>query len=169
MAACRAISDGSEVPIIVISIRNSEQDKVAALQAGADDYVTKPFGVPELLARVAAVARRRPAAPKPPNILVLDEVQIDFERHMVVAPDREEHLSPKEFEVLRYMVGHSGRVIPHRRLLHAIWGADHGDEVEYLRVIVNQLRKKIERDSHHPKYLLTEPWVGYRFVLPQPI
>jgi two-component system KDP operon response regulator KdpE len=166
MATCRTIRTGSEVPIIVVSIRNSEQDKVAALQAGADDYVTKPFGVPELLARVEAVARRKPVIRKRTKALVLGKVQIDFETYKVTAPDREEHLTPKEFELLRYMVSHAGEVIPHRRLLHAVWGPDYGDDVQYLRVFVNQLRRKIEVDPHDPKYLLTEPWVGYRLVPP---
>jgi two-component system, OmpR family, KDP operon response regulator KdpE len=166
MAACRAIRAGSEVPIIVVSIRNSERDKVAALKAGADDYVTKPFGVLELLARVEAVARRRPVTDRRSNLLVLDDVRIDLEAHRVTAPNGEEHLTPKEAELLRYMVSHAGELLPHRRLLQAVWGADHGDEVQYLRVFVNQLRRKIERDPHHPKYLLTEPWVGYRFAFP---
>jgi two-component system KDP operon response regulator KdpE len=166
MATCRTIRTGSEVPIIVVSIRNSEQDKVAALQAGADDYVTKPFGVPELLARVEAVARRKPVIRKRTKVLVLGSVKIDFETYKVTAPDGEDHLTPKEFELLRYMVSHAGEVISHRRLLQAIWGPDYGNDVQYLRVFVNQLRRKIERDPHAPKYLLTEPWVGYRFAQP---
>ncbi|HVP54092.1 MAG TPA: response regulator transcription factor [Candidatus Eisenbacteria bacterium] len=166
MAACRAIRASSDVPIIVVSIRTSEQDKVTALQAGADDYITKPFGMPELLARVEAVARRRTVNDRPSNLLVLDGITIDFESYRVTAPGREARLTPKELEVLRYLVSHSGQVIPHRRLLQAVWGPEYGDEVEYLRVFVNQLRKKIERNPHQPKYLLTEPWVGYRFAPP---
>jgi two-component system KDP operon response regulator KdpE len=166
MRACRTIRTGSEVPIIVVSIRNSEQDKVAALHAGADDYVTKPFGVPELLARVEAVARRKPVVRKRTKMLVLGDVKIDFETYKVTTPDREDHLTPKEFELLNYMVFHAGEVIPHRRLLQAIWGPEYADDVQYLRVFVNQLRGKIERDPHSPKYLLTEPWVGYRFAPP---
>ncbi len=165
-ATCRAIRAGSEIPIIVVSIRNSEHDKVAALKAGADDYVTKPFGVPELLARVEAVARRRPVTNRRSDVLVLDDVRIDLEAHRITAPNGVEHLTPKEFELLRYMVFHVGEAIPHCRLLQAVWGADHGQEVEYLRVLINQLRRKIEPDPHHPKYLLTEPWFGYRLVLP---
>jgi two-component system, OmpR family, KDP operon response regulator KdpE len=167
MATCRAIRAASEVPIIVVSIRNSEADKVAALKAGADDYITKPFGVGELLARIEAVTRRKPSAKKPSRVLVLGDIKIDFDSRMVVATGREEHLTPKEFELLRYMVAHPGQVIPHRRILEAIWGADYGNEVEYLRVFVNQLRKKIEGDPHNPKYLLTEQWVGYRLALPR--
>lgn len=169
LATCRTIRAGSEVPIIIVSIRSSERDKVAALKVGADDYVTKPFSVPELLARVEAVKRRRPVTNRPPDVLVLDGVRIDFEAHQVSAPEGEEHLSPKELELLQFMVSHAGQVIPHRRLLQALWGPEYGGEVEYLRVLVNQLRKKIERDPHHPKYLLTEPWVGYRFAPPPPV
>ncbi len=167
MATCRAIRTGSEVPIIVVSIRASEQDKVAALEAGADDYITKPFGVHELLARVQAVTRRKPVTKKPSSVLVLDGVTIDFETHQVTGRGRKEHLTPKEFELLRYLVSHIGQVIPHRRLLQAVWGPNYGQEVEYLRVFINQLRRKIELDARDPKYLLTEPWVGYRFVAPR--
>lgn len=163
---CRAIRAFSETPIIVVSIRGSERDKVSALEAGADDYVTKPFGVQELLARIHAVTRRNPKANSESHILVLDKVLIDFETHRVTAPNRDVRLTPKEFELLRFMVSHAGEILPHRRLLQAVWGPDHGNEVEYLRVFVNQLRQKIEEDAHNPKYLLTEPWVGYRFAPP---
>ena len=166
MATCRAIRAGSEVPIMVVSVRASERDKVAALEAGADDYITKPFGVHELLARVQAVARRKPVMKRPSSVLVLDGVTIDFETHQVTGRGRKEHLTPKELELLRYLVSHVGEVIPHRRLLQAVWGPNYGQEVEYLRVIVNQLRRKIELNAHAPKYLLTEPWVGYRFAPP---
>jgi two-component system, OmpR family, KDP operon response regulator KdpE len=166
LATCRMIRAGSEVPIMIVSVRSSERDKVAVLKAGADDYVTKPFSVPELLARVEAVKRRKPVTNRPPDVLVLDGVRINFETHQITAPEGEEHLTPKELELLQFMVLHAGQAIPHRRLLQALWGPDYGGEVEYLRVLVNQLRKKIERDPHHPKYLLTEPWVGYRFAPP---
>ena len=166
LATCRTIRAGSEVPIIIVSIRSSERDKVAVLTAGADDYVTKPFSVPELLARVEAVKRRKPITNRPPNVLILEGMRIDFETHRVTTPEGEKHLTPRELELLQYMVSHAGQVIPHRRLLQALWGPDYGGEVEYLRVLVNQLRKKIERDPRHPKYLLTEPWVGYRFAPP---
>jgi two-component system KDP operon response regulator KdpE len=166
LATCRTIRAGSDVPIIIVSVRSSERDKVAALKAGSDDYVTKPFSVPELLARLEAVTRRKPVTTHPPSILVLDGVRIDFDTRQITSSGGEEHLTPKELDVLRYMVSHAGQVLPHRRLLQALWGAEYGGEVEYLRVLVNQLRKKIERDPHHPKYLLTEPWVGYRFAPP---
>jgi two-component system KDP operon response regulator KdpE len=166
LATCRAIRTGSQVPIIVVSIRASEQDKVIALEAGADDYITKPYGMQELLARVRAVARRKPVINERSKVLVLDGMTIDFEIHQVTGRGRTEHLTPKELDLLQYLVSHAGQVIPHRRLLQAVWGPDHCHEVEYLRVFVNQLRKKIEADSHNPMYLLTEPWVGYRFALP---
>jgi two-component system, OmpR family, KDP operon response regulator KdpE len=168
VATCRALRSSSGVPIIVVSVRGSERDKVTALQAGADDYVTKPFGVAELLARIEAVARRKPVARRRSNVLVLDSLRIDFETNLVTGRDRDEHLTPKEVEeLLRYLLDHSGEVISHRRMLQAIWGPDYGEEVEYLRVVINQLRKKIECDPHNPKYLLTEPWVGYRLALPR--
>jgi two-component system, OmpR family, KDP operon response regulator KdpE len=165
VSTCRAIRAGGEIPIIVVSIRMSEKDKITALDAGADDYITKPFGVQELLARMRAVQRRK-GKPDRPSLLRLDGVTVDFETHRVMGPDRDEHLTPKEFDILHYLVSHAGQVIPHRRLLQAVWGPDYGDEVEYLRVFVNQLRRKIETDTQKPKYLLTEPWAGYRFVLP---
>ncbi|MGA7295143.1 MAG: response regulator transcription factor [Terriglobales bacterium] len=163
---CRAIRAISEIPIIVVSVRRSEKDKVSALEAGADDYVSKPFGIQELIARIHAVTRRGMKTNNQSQVLILEKVSIDFETHRVTTPDREEHLTPKEFDLLRYMTSHAGQILPHRRLLQAVWGPDHGDEVEYLRVFINQLRNKIEEDAHNPKYLLTEPWVGYRFVPP---
>jgi two-component system, OmpR family, KDP operon response regulator KdpE len=166
ISTCRAIRAGSDVPIIIVSVRMSEKDKVTALDAGADDYVTKPFGIQELLARIRAIQRRTRPAEGSSSRLLLDGITVDFETHRVTGPDRDERLTPKEFEILHYLVTHSGQVIPHRRLLQAVWGPDHGDEVEYLRVFVNQLRRKIEVDTQNPKYLLTEPWAGYRFVLP---
>jgi two-component system, OmpR family, KDP operon response regulator KdpE len=119
-----------------------------------------------LLARIQAVTRRKPKIDTESHVLVLDKVVIDFETHRVTAPNRAERLTPKEFDLLRFMVSHAGEILPHRRLLQAVWGPEHGDEVEYLRVFINQLRNKIEEDAHNPKYLLTEPWVGYRFVAP---
>jgi two-component system KDP operon response regulator KdpE len=165
LPTCRAIRASDDVPIIIVSVRESEKDKVNALEAGADDYVTKPFGIQELLARIRAVQRRK-LAPTHPSQLVLNGVTIDFETHRVTGPGRDEHLTPKEFELLRFLVSHAGQVVPHRRLLQAVWGPDYGQEVEYLRVFINQLRRKIEVNTQNPQYLLTEPWAGYRFVLP---
>lgn len=162
---CRAIRNGSEIAIIMLTVRDDEQDKVAALDAGADDYITKPFSTPELLARIRAALRRQPAAAAETAAenLRLGNVEIDFAARRVIGENREIRLTPKEFDLLQYFVANPNVAIPHGRLLQAVWGPDYGDEVEYLRVFVNQLRKKIEPDPSHPKYLITEPWVGYRF------
>jgi two-component system KDP operon response regulator KdpE len=161
LEACREIRRTSNVPIIMLTVRDAERDKVLALDAGADDYVTKPFGMPELLARVRAALRR--AAPGKPSFVSRD-LNIDFDARRVVVRGREVHLTPKEFDVLRHLVANQGRPITHRRLLQAVWGPDYGEESEYLRVTINQLRKKIEADPANPKLILTEPWVGYRFA-----
>ena len=167
---CRLIRADSEVGIIMLTVRDSEADKVEALDAGADDYVTKPFRTPELLARIRAALRRSPSA-RAAEIrhLALGPIEVDFEARRVQAGDRRVRLTPKELDVLRYLALHAGKVVTHRELLQAVWGPDYGDEVDYLRVIVNQLRKKIEADPSHPVYLLTEPWVGYRLQLSAPV
>lgn len=166
---CSMIRAGSEAPIIVLSVRNSEKDKIQALDAGADDYVTKPFSIDELLARIRAAMRRAPNSPEAgPRSLVRGDLAIDFESRKVVVRNTEIHLTPKEFELLRYLVAHAGRPVRHRRLLQAVWGPDYGNEIEYLRVFINQLRKKIESDISNPKYIVTEPWIGYRFVISDP-
>ncbi|MBZ5516392.1 MAG: response regulator transcription factor [Acidobacteriia bacterium] len=152
--------------IIMLTVRSAEADKVEALDAGADDYVTKPFSAPELLARIRAALRRTPGADAELPCLVLGKVEIDFASRQVRRPGREFRLTPKEFDLLRFLTTHPNKVIGHRELLQAVWGPDYGEELEYLRVFVNQLRKKIELDPSNPKYLLTEPWVGYRFALP---
>ena len=162
---CRQIRSGSEVAIIMLTIHDTEQDKVAALDAGADDYVTKPFGMPELLARVRAALRRAPASAGGDTIR-LDTTEINLATRRVISKGKEVRLTPKEFDLLQYFVANPNVPIPHARLLQAVWGPDYGDQVEYLRVFVNQLRKKIEKDPSHPRFLLTEPWVGYRFLLP---
>lgn len=162
LAACRQIRRTSEVPIIMLTVRNAERDKVLALDAGADDYVVKPFGMQELLARIRAALRRTVPQDKLPPF-VSKELSIDFEARRVTVRRREVHLTPKEFEVLRQLVSNQGKPLTHRRLLQSVWGPDYGDEPEYLRVTVNQLRKKIETDPAHPRFILTEPWVGYRF------
>ena len=164
LAACREIRHCSEAAIIMLTVRNSEQDKVSALDAGADDYVTKPFGMPELLARIRAALRRLPAAANEEDVLHLDGVQVNLATRRVVSNGVETRLTPKEYDLLRYLISNPNVTIPHVKLLQAVWGPDYGDQVEYLRVFVNQLRKKIEADPAHPRYLLTEPWVGYRFV-----
>ncbi|HYK90040.1 MAG TPA: response regulator transcription factor [Acidobacteriota bacterium] len=168
LEACRIIRAGSEVPIIILSVRNTERDKVQALDAGADDYVTKPFSMEELLARIRAAFRRVPASPEAgPRLLMLEDLRVDFEARKVTVRDSEVHLTPKEFDLFRYLVAHAGQPVPHRKLLQAVWGPDYGHEVEYLRVFINQLRKKIEPDLSNPKYILTEPWIGYRFAMPE--
>jgi len=165
LETCRAIRAGSDVPVIILSVRNSEKDKVAALDAGADDYVTKPFSIEELLARIRAALRRSPgSAEGGPRSFSVPGLEIDFESRRVRARGKDVRLTPKEFELLRYLVAHAGKPVTHRELLQAVWGPDYGDEPEYLRVFVNQLRKKIEADPARPAHIVTEPWVGYRFV-----
>ncbi len=162
LAACREIRDRSDAAIIVLTVRNTEKDKVMALDAGADDYVVKPFGMEELLARIRA-ALRRTASAEPVPAFVSSDLEIDFERRRVIVEGRPIKLTPKEFELLRHLVANQGKPLEHRRLLQAIWGPDYGNETEYLRVFINQLRKKIEPDPANPKYIHTDPWIGYRF------
>jgi len=166
LAACREIRSTSAVPIIMLTVRDSERDKVAALDAGADDYVVKPFGMPELLARIRAALRRSTQADELPP-LVTSDLNIDFAARRVAVRDKPVHLTPKEFDLLRQLVAGQGKPLSHRRLLQSVWGPDYGDETEYLRVVINQLRKKLEADPAHPRYILTEPWVGYRFEFPR--
>jgi two-component system KDP operon response regulator KdpE len=166
LEACREIRRTLDVPILMLTVRNSERDKVLALDAGADDYVVKPFGMQELLARIRAALRRRTARGKVTSFAAKD-LNIDFEARVVAVRGREVHLTPKEFELLRHLVLNAGKPLTHRRLLQAVWGPDYGDEPEYLRVMINQLRKKLESDPTRPKLILTEPWVGYRFQAPR--
>ena len=163
---CREMRRGSDAPIIMLTVRNAERDKVAALDAGADDYVVKPFGIEELLARIRAALRRySPSEALPP--FVSKGLSIDFETREVTVRDRPVHLTPKEYDVLKHLVANQGKPLTHRRLLQAVWGPDYGEETENLRVVINQLRKKIEGDPARPKYIVTEPWVGYRFQGPR--
>jgi len=162
LEACREIRRTSDVPIIVLTVRSAERDKVRALDAGADDYVVKPFGTQELLARIRAALRRTSPQDKVPAYESKD-LSIDFEARRVTAGGRDVHLTPKEFDLLRHLVANQGRPLTHRRLLQAVWGPEYGDELEYLRGTINQLRKKIEPDPSKPRFILTEPWVGYRF------
>lgn len=166
IAAAREIREMSDAPIIMLTVRNTERDKVIALDAGADDYVVKPFGIEELLARIRAALRRHAPGDAVPPFTAKD-LNIDFESRQVVVRGKDVHLTPKEFDVLRHLVGNIGKPMSHRRLLQAIWGPEYGEETENLRVVINQLRKKIESDPAHPKYILTEPWVGYRFQAPK--
>ena len=166
LETCRLIRSTSDVAVIMLTVRDAESDKVEALDAGADDYITKPFSSPELLARIRAALRRTPQLSSETQVVKFDDVEINFSLRRVSVGSREARLTPKEFELLQYLVAHPNVPIPHTKLLQSVWGPDYGDEVEYLRVFVNQLRKKIEKNPSTPKYLLTEPWVGYRFHLP---
>ncbi len=165
LETCREIRASGDVPIIMLTVRNTERDKVQALDAGADDYVVKPFGSEELMARIRAALRRTVPAESLPSF-VSNDLTIDFDKRSVTLKGQNVRLTPKEFDLLRYLVSNQGRALGHRRLLQAVWGPDYGDETEYLRVFINQLRKKIEPDPHNPCYIHTEPWVGYRFEPP---
>lgn len=165
---CKAIRRGGQSPdlaIIMLTVRSGEADKITALDAGADDYVTKPFSTPELLARIRAALRRASVTSENLPRINLGTTEINLESRRIRRSGREYRLTPKEFDLLVYLTLHPNKVIPHRELLQAVWGPDYGEETEYLRVFVNQLRKKIEPQPSNPKYLITEPWVGYRFVL----
>ncbi len=161
---CRRVRATSQTPIIVLSVKGAERAKVEALDAGADDYVTKPFGMDELLARVRAALRRAPAtAGQQVKVLQAGDFQADLEGRSVKVRDAEVHLTPKEYDLLVYLIRHPNKVLTHRALLGAVWGGDYVEQTEYLRVFIGQLRKKIEADPAKPRYILTEPWVGYRF------
>lgn len=163
---CRQLRAVSQVPIIVLSAKGEEKTKVEALDIGADDYVTKPFGIDELLARVRA-SLRRAAAPvtgeAEPTVLEAGDFRVDLESRNVLVRATEVHLTPKEFDLLIYFMKNAGKVLTHRTLLAALWGGNYVEQNEYLRVFVGNLRKKIETDASGPRYILTEPWVGYRF------
>lgn len=160
---CRKLREISDVPIVVLSVRGEENTKVEALDAGADDYVTKPFGMDELLARIRAALRRQPATDAQAHILEAGEFRIDLDAHVVTRASQELHLTPKEFDLLTHLVRNAGKVLTHRALLGAVWGGDNTEQHEYLRVFIGQLRKKIETDPSNPHFILTEPWIGYRF------
>jgi two-component system KDP operon response regulator KdpE len=160
---CREIRKISQIPIIVLSVKGEEKTKVAALDAGADDYVTKPFGMEELLARVRASLRRVPATKVEDTQLELGDFLVDLSSYRVTVRGDEIHLTPKELELLVFMMRNHGKVLTHRAILASVWGANSVEQTEYPRVFVGNLRKKIEVDASNPKYILTEPWVGYRF------
>jgi two-component system, OmpR family, KDP operon response regulator KdpE len=167
LAACRTIRATSDIGIIMLTVRKAEPDKIEALNAGADDYITKPFSMPELLARVGANLRRVPLSPREgPIIVAFDRIEVNLGSRHVSVEGRDVRLTPKQFEVLRYLITNPNVAIPHGKILQAIWGPDYGDQVEYLHVVINLLRKKIERDPTKPRYILTEPRFGYRFQLP---
>ena len=160
---CRQVRQVSQVPIIVLSVRGQDRSKVEALDAGADDYVTKPFSMNELLARIRAQLRRSPSVVEQATLITSGDFSIDLNTRSVNVLGHEIHLTPKEFDLLVYLAQHPGKVLTHRTLLAAIWGPNSTEQPEYLRVFIGQLRKKIESEQSSPKYLLTEPWVGYRF------
>jgi two-component system KDP operon response regulator KdpE len=161
---CRRVRAKSEVPIIVLSVRGEERTKVQALDVGADDYVTKPFGINELLARVRASLRRSPSSEEEEGgVIDAGDFHIDLDTHSVSVQGREVHLTPKEFELLVYLARRPEKVVAHRVLLRAVWGPNSTEQPEYLRVFIGQLRKKIEPEVSSPHYLHTEPWIGYRF------
>jgi two-component system, OmpR family, KDP operon response regulator KdpE len=163
---CKRLRQLSSVPVIVLSVKGEEQTKVEALDAGADDYITKPFGMDELLARIRATLRRAPeprAEDPEPNALEVGEFRVNMESRDVTVGSRQVRLTPKEYDLLVYLIRHPGKVLTHRALLAAVWGGNYVEQTEYLRVFIGQLRKKIESDPASPRHILTEPWIGYRF------
>ena len=159
--------DGFDGPIIILSVQDQEEQKVRALDEGADDYLTKPFGMNELLARIRAALRRAGGTSRAGQaVLEHGDLRIDLERRQVRMRGDIVHLTPKEYDMLRYLVANAGKLITHRMLLRAVWGAEYEDARQYLHVFVAQLRRKLEPDPGHPQYLLTEPGVGYRFATP---
>jgi two-component system KDP operon response regulator KdpE len=168
LETCRAIRARSDVSILMLTVRDRSEDKIEALDAGADGYVTKPFDVNELLARIRAALRRASATVlRESRVLQLDGLEISFRDRQAKVNGRVTRLTPTELDLLHYFVTHPNSVLPHDKILQAVWGPDYGDEVEYLRVFVNQLRKKIEPDPARPRYIVTEPWLGYRFAMNQ--
>jgi len=166
--ACRRIRElAPQTGIVMVTVRDAENDKVEALEAGADDYVTKPFRLRELLARLKALLRRTQSRDAVrPTVVTAGDLEIDIERHLLRRAGQPVHLAPTEFELLSFMMQNQGVPLTHARLLRSVWGAEYGNELEYLRSYVKMLRKKIERDPSKPEYILTEPWVGYRFCNP---
>jgi two-component system, OmpR family, KDP operon response regulator KdpE len=166
LETCRLIREQSEIAIIMMTARDRDADKIEALDAGANDYVTKPFKSFELSARVRATLRRPPLTDGPVGRLLLGSAAIDFDTRQVMVRSRHAHLTPKEFDLLRYLVAHPNRVVTHRELLDAVWGPERGEHVDALRVVITHLRRKIEAKPSSPEWILTEPWVGYRLFLP---
>jgi len=163
LAACRSIRTDTNVAIIMLTVRNTEAAKIEALDAGADDFVTKPFSTPELLARVRAALRRVPVAQASTAKIRVGSLTINFDARTVTQGATTSHLTPKELDLLRYLTQHANQAVSHRELLQAVWGPDYGDQVDYLRVFIKTLRRKVEPNPERPQYVTTEPWVGYRF------
>jgi two-component system, OmpR family, KDP operon response regulator KdpE len=164
-AACKMIRLSFAGPILMVSVRDSVRDKIEALDAGADDYIVKPFAMGELLARVQAALRRSSAEHPLPRIET-SELTVDLEMRMIKVRGDRVHLTPKEFDVLRLLVIHQGKPVTHRKILQIIWGPEYGEETDLIRVVVKEIRKKIETDPTQPRYIVTEPWIGYMFQLP---
>lgn len=160
---CRRVRSDSQIPIVVLSVKGEEMIKVEALDAGADDYITKPFSVNELLARVRAALRRASTPELDKPLIEVGDFQINVPARVVTVRKQEARLTPKEFDLLIYLAKHPGKVVTHRALLAAVWGPNSVQQPEYLRVFIGQLRKKLEKDESAPRYIITEPWVGYRF------
>jgi two-component system, OmpR family, KDP operon response regulator KdpE len=163
LEACKEIRTDPNVAIIMLTVHNTEAAKIEALDAGADDFVTKPFSTPELLARIRAALRRVPVSQSSPAKLRVGGLTIDFAARTVTRGGATSHLTPKELDLLRHLTQHANEAVPHRELLQAVWGPDYGDQIDYLRVFIKTLRKKIEPNPDRPQYVMTEPWIGYRF------
>jgi len=161
----RQLRETSQMPIVVLSARGQEKDKIAALDLGADDYIEKPFAVGELLARIRAALRRAVATAQPGSIFRFGRVELDVDRRVVRVDGEEVHLTPHEYRLLQALIKHSGKVLTHRQLLNEVWGPNQVDQAQYLRVYIAQLRRKLEADPTRPKHLQTEPGVGYRLVV----
>jgi two-component system KDP operon response regulator KdpE len=163
LETCREIRADPNVAVIMLTVHNTEAAKVEALDAGADDFITKPFSTPELLARIRAALRRVPVPQSSPSRLRVGGLTIDFAARTVTRGGITSHLTPKELDLLRHLTQHANEAVPHRELLQAVWGPDYGDQVDYLRAFIKTLRKKIEPNPDRPQYVMTEPWIGYRF------
>ena len=164
--ACRRIREWADMPIIILSVREDEKDKVRALDEGADDYVTKPFGIEELLARIRVALRRSAGTTTAAPVFTAGDLEVDFSKHVVKRRGQIVKLTRTEYELLAYLVSNCGKVLTHKELLHSVWGPEYGEESEYVRVFIRQLRNKIEDDPSNPKFIVTEPRIGYRFVKP---
>ena len=164
--ACRQIREWADMPIIILSVREDEKDKVRALDEGADDYVTKPFGIEELLARIRVALRRSAGTTTAAPVFTAGDLEVDFSKHVVKRRGQIVKLTRTEYELLAYLVSNCGKVLTHKELLHSVWGPEYGEESEYVRVFIKQLRNKIEDDPSNPKFIVTEPRIGYRFVKP---
>jgi two-component system KDP operon response regulator KdpE len=165
--ACRRIREWTNTPIIILSVREDEKDKVKALNEGADDYVTKPFGIEELLARIKVALRHSAGSTTSAPVFTARDLEVDLSQHVVKRRGEIIKLTRTEYELLAYLVSHHGKVLTHKELLHNVWGPEYGEESEYVRVFINQLRRKVEDDPSNPQFILTEPRIGYRFVKPE--